>query len=220
MHVSADDQLICLHDLVVSRTSTVEGRAIDLTVAQLTRPDFGFRAETEQAPAGRELITLTELMSMVADARSAGIEVELAIETKHPNPRGAAVDIRVVELLRADGWDQADAPVVLISFSPSAVRRFAELLPEVLLIEGELGPWGEGTLPEEIRAVGVDVNLLRMDPDFVRRAHDHGHEVHGWTPNDPADIAFCRDLGVAGFTTDDPERVAEALLAAAPGYGR
>ena len=40
VHFSADDQLICLHDLSVKRTSRSRGRAHDMTVAQLKRLDF------------------------------------------------------------------------------------------------------------------------------------------------------------------------------------
>ena len=35
VHFSADDQLICLHDLHVNRTATTRGRAIEMTVAEL-----------------------------------------------------------------------------------------------------------------------------------------------------------------------------------------
>lgn len=216
VHFSADDQLICLHDLVVSRTSTVEGRAIDLTVDQLKRLDFGSRAAVPQPPTGRELITLAELMSMVREARAAGTAVEMSIETKHPNPRGWVVEERVAELLTGYGWHVTGSPVRVMSFSPSAIRRFARLLPDVsrsFLIETDLGRWGDGSLPVGARTVGIDVNLLQIDPDYVRRAHDRGHEVHAWTVNEPEEIDLCRDLGVTGFTTDYPDRVAEVLLA-------
>lgn len=211
---SADDQLICLHDLGVSRTSKVKGRAIDLTVAQLKRLNFGSRSVVEQSPAGRELITLSELMAMVRDARWAGVRVELVIETKHPNPRGMAVEARVAELLADYGWDQAGAPVRVISFSPSAVRWFARHLPDVdrsFLIQTWFGRWRDGSLPSGVRAVGVSINLLRSDPDYVRRARARGNEVHAWTLNSAAEIAFCADLGITSFTSDYPERVAEVL---------
>jgi glycerophosphoryl diester phosphodiesterase len=55
--------------------------------------------------------------------------------------------------------------------------------------------------------------LIRQDPDFVNRSLQRGHQVHAWTVNEPADVKFCRDLGVTGFTTDYPDRVA-AILAA------
>jgi glycerophosphoryl diester phosphodiesterase len=53
--------------------------------------------------------------------------------------------------------------------------------------------------------------LIKDDPQFVKRARRKGHDVHVWTVNDPDDIRFCRDLGVTGFTTDYPDRVAAIL---------
>ncbi len=216
VHFSSDDQLICLHDLSVSRTAKVKGRAIDLTVAQLKRLDFSARAVAEQAPAGRELLTLAELMVMVRDARRAGVGVELTIETKHPNPRGVAVEVRVAEMLADFGWDGPGSPVRVISFSPSALRWFAAHLPDVqrsFLIQTWFGRWRDGNLPTGVRTVGVSVNLLKSDPDYLRRAQARGNEVHAWTLNTAAEIAFCAGLGVTGFTSDYPDRVAAVLMA-------
>lgn len=220
VHFSADDQLICLHDLNVARTSKVRGRAIDLTVTQLKRLDFGSRAAVAQEPAGRELITLVELLDMVRDARAAGIMVELSIETKHPNPRGVAVEYRVAELLADYGWDEPGSPVRVITFSRSGVRWLGRNLPYVartFLIRNEFGRWADGDLPSGTDTAGVDVNLIRADPDYVGRTQARGHQVHAWTVNDPDDIALCRDLGVTGITTDFPERVAYALMAGVVG---
>ena len=62
-----------------------------------------------------------------------------------------------------------------------------------------------------IKIIGPDLELIKSDPGFVARAQAHGNEVHVWTVNATDDIRFCRDLGVTGFTTDYPDRVAEIL---------
>jgi glycerophosphoryl diester phosphodiesterase len=53
--------------------------------------------------------------------------------------------------------------------------------------------------------------LIKEDPEFVKRSVQRGHQVHVWTVNEPDDVRFCRDLGVTGFTTDYPDRVASIL---------
>jgi glycerophosphoryl diester phosphodiesterase len=209
---SADDELVCLHDLTVDRTSTTVGRVSELTVAQLKRLDFGSLRLPDATAEQCELVTLAELLEMIMDARAQGVPVTAVIETKHPNPRGADVEYRVAAMLTERGWDGADAPVRLISFSSAAVQRFAEVLPEVeraFLIMGRFGRWQQGELPPGVRTVGVDVRLLRRDPDFVARARRQGNEVTAWTVNEPEDIQFCEDLGIAGFTTDYPDRLRE-----------
>ncbi len=211
---SADHELICLHDLTVDRTSDRTGRAYDLTVAALKELDFGSWKVADPLPDQRELVTLRELMVMVRDARRAGTPVSLVIETKHPSGRGRELEARVAALLAEFGWDRPGSPVRLLSFSVKAIKRFGWLLPALertLLVEDDLGKWRKGKLPDGVRVVGPDLLLLRDDPEFVARARKRGHEVHVWTVNEPDDIRFCRDLGVAGFTTDYPERVAEIL---------
>ncbi len=151
---------------------------------------------------------------MVHEARTRGVPVGLAIETKHPNPRGLDIEDRVAAMLEPYGWQRAGAPVRLITFSVPAIERLGTLLPQLertLLIEHTLGVWADGHLPADVRVAGVDLALLRQDPGYVDRARAHGNAVHVWTANTRADIAFCLDLGVAGITTDHPDRVAAAL---------
>ena len=217
VHFSADDELICLHDLTLHRTAAVPRRAIDLTVAELKRIDFGSWACPQPDPEQRELVTLAELIAMTEAAREAGVVVSLAIETKHPNPRSVDIEDRVAEMLSGRGWDAAEAPVRLITFSLDALERFGGLLPDVprsLLLERDLGRWRSGTLPDGVSVVGLELVLLRRDPDYVARARAHGNEVHVFTVNDPEDIRFCRDLGVSGFITDCPQVAAEVLAEA------
>ncbi len=104
----------------------------------------------------------------------------------------------------------------VISFDKTAVKRLGRLLPgleRTFLIEQQLGRWANGRLFDGVRVVGPDLRLIREDPGFVARAHARGHRVNVWTVNEPEDIEFCRALGVDGYTTDHPDRVA-AMLAA------
>ncbi len=214
VHFSADDQLICLHDLSIERTSKVSGWAIDLTVEQLKRLDFGSRRAGAATPAEQELVTLDDLLIMVRDARARGVDVSLVIETKHPNPRYGEVERRVAAMLTYYGWDQPGSPVRVISFAPAAVHRFLELLPDIersLLIDRRLDPANNGQLPTGVNIVGIDINLIRQDPSVVDRFLERGHVVHAWTLNDPRDIRLCGELGVTNFTSDAPDLVADVL---------
>jgi glycerophosphoryl diester phosphodiesterase len=214
VHFSADDELVCLHDLTLDRTSTTSGPAYQRSVSDLKQVDFGSRSVPDPEPEQRELVTLRDLMIMVRDARQDHVPVSLVIETKHPNDRGREVEERVAAMLAEFGWDEPEAPIRLISISVKAIRRFGWLLPgleRTLLIENDLGKWRDGKLPDGVRVAGPDLVLIKEDPDFVNRSLQRGHEVHVWTVNEPDDVRFCRDLGVTGFTTDHPDRVAAIL---------
>jgi glycerophosphoryl diester phosphodiesterase len=218
VHFSADDQLVCLHDLTLNRTASRPVRAVDLTVAQLKEVDFGSWLQVEPSYAQRELITFAELLAMTRQARSVGIEVTLAVETKHPNPRALDVEDRMAAMLADVGWDVPGSPVRMISFSLAALERVGQLLPGIersLLLQGDFGQCEDGRLPEGVRVAAPDLRLLRQDPGFVARARAHGNEVHVWTVNSADDLRFCYDLGVVGFTTDYPDLAAQFLAAAA-----
>lgn len=214
VHFSRDGQLICLHDLSVNRTSTTTGRAYERTLAELRTLDFGSWRVRRPSGDQRALITLSELLELAAAARGRGVDITLAIETKHPNPRGTAVEDGVATLLDPYGWTAPGSPVRIISFHVPGLDRAAEVLPHLprtLLIERDLGEWRDGHLPEGVRTVGPDYLLLRADPGFIDRALRRGHEVHVWTVNKPRDLAWCLDRGVTGITTDDPAIAAVAV---------
>ena len=227
VHFAADDELIVLHDLTLDRTSDATGPVFARSCDELRRVDFGAWGRWRQRPAAARttgdhaLISLAELFELTSRARREGTPVSLTVETKHPNPRGFAVDDRLVEMIIARGWDQPvhdrgqqEPPVRVISFNPASLNRLGALLPglcRTYLVERSLAPVVDGRLPEGIDIVGVDHRLLRRDPDFVARARRHGNETHVWTVNQQADIDFCLDLGVTGLTTDYPDRVVDVL---------
>ncbi|HEY5786134.1 MAG TPA: glycerophosphodiester phosphodiesterase family protein [Microlunatus sp.] len=207
VHFSADGQLICLHDLSVDRTSTSTGRAYERTLAELQTLDFGSWKVRRPTEDQRTLIGLAELLELVAGARRRGVDVSLAIETKHPNPRTTEVEDAVATLLAPYGWTDPGSPVRIISFFLPGLERAAETmphLPRTLLLEQHLGPWRDGHLPEGVTAVGPDYLLLRREPDFISRVLDRDHEVHVWTVNRSRDISWCLSRGVTVITTDDP----------------
>ena len=213
---SADGEVICLHDLTLDRTSNGSGPAHDQTLNALRDLDFGSWFTPSPNAEQRRMITLAELLDLVARARARGVDVGVAIETKHPNPRGLELEDRVPALLAPYDWTSAGSPVRLLSFSLPALERLGRLLPDLertLLIERTLGEWAAGRLPAGVAVAGVDLRLLRADPDYARRLADHGERLNVWTVNSAADIEFCLDLGAHVISTDHPDRVLASVRA-------
>jgi glycerophosphoryl diester phosphodiesterase len=211
---SRDDQLVCLHDSTLTRTSDGQGFVDAKTLAELRALDFGSWKVPDPTEAQRSVMSLPDLLDLVQTAQHGGADVSLSIETKHPNSHGLQLERHVCRLLADRGWDAPGSPVRLITFSVPAARLLATLAPDVdrtLLIDRHLDHWGNGLLPSGIRDVGVNIRLLRKDPGFVRRARAHGNEVHAWTVNEVSDLQLCRDLGVASVTTDHPDRAWQVL---------
>lgn len=216
VHFTADDHLVCLHDLTIDRTSDNTGKLLEWTLDDLRQVDFGSWFTPDPKPEEKSVTTLVELLDMIKSARDRGARINLNLETKHPTPRGLDIEERVTELLVDRGWDRADSPVRMITFSLEALIRIGELLPELrrTYLISDLSKVPDGTLPDGVTIVGPDVLRLHEDPDFVKRVHDQGNEVHPWIVNTVEDVQFCRDLGVDGYTSDFPDVVMETLMGA------
>jgi glycerophosphoryl diester phosphodiesterase len=215
VHFTKDDQLACLHDLTIDRTSDGTGALYELTLDELRKIDFGSWFKADADPEEKSIITLVELLDMVAEARERGGKLTVNRETKHPTPRGLEVDERVAEILTDRGWDGVDSPVRMITFDPAALELIGRILPNLrrTYLLGDLDPVRDGVLPDGVTVVGPDIESIRRDPGFVERARNHGNDVHVWTVNTAEDVKFCREIGVTGLTTDFPDVVVEALTA-------
>jgi glycerophosphoryl diester phosphodiesterase len=204
VRLTADRHLVCVHDRRVDRTSSGSGLVSTKTLAELQALDWG-----SWKPGGEpaELLTLDALLKLAAGA---GRRIELAIETKHPNRYGGQVEERLAERLAAHDWAGPASPVRVMSFSVLALRRMARLtprLPLVYLMERVPPMYRDGSLPEGVRIAGISVQILREQPDYVRRLVAAGATVHVWTVDDPDDVQRCLDAGVGAIITNRPREV-------------
>jgi glycerophosphoryl diester phosphodiesterase len=208
LHMSADGELVVLHDDTLERTARgpephCSGRAREKTLAELRRCDFG--SWFDAAFRGQSIITLDELLSTY------GRTTRYYIETKDPDEMPGMEEKLVAELKRFGFLDESQsrvlAPVVIQSFSRDSLKKMRALapaLPRVQLVErGDLAGKMESGLKEIASyAVGVAPNHLDVDATFVAAAHRHGLWVHPWTVNDPDEMERLIALGVDGLFTD------------------
>jgi glycerophosphoryl diester phosphodiesterase len=219
VRLTADGQLVCVHDRTVDRTSDGSGVISTLTLAELEQLDFGARQDRwedyEDPPVirdeGNQILTLPTLLALVRDC---GRDVRLAIETKHPTRYAGYLETRVVETLEDFGWARpasaADSPVRVMSFSLLALRRvhrLAPTLPTVLLMEDVPVRLRSGALPPRVGIAGPSIDVLRRHPRYVAKVQAAGGRVHVWTVDETADIELALDLGVDAIITNRPSRV-------------
>lgn len=228
VRLTADGHLVCVHDRRVDRTSNGRGAVSRLELADLAELDFGswklrrgeVRAgeepgtdpfespDTNTGPERISVLTLERLLRLVADADR---PVGLAIETKHPTRWAGQVEERLLELL--DRY-RLDSPVRVMSFSARSLQRVrlaAPDLPTVYLLQLLLPRLRDGRLPPGVGIAGPSLRLLRAHPEYVRRAHEAGNEVHVWTVDDPGDVEWCVRLGVDALITNRPKQVRAQL---------
>lgn len=220
VRLTADGHLVCVHDRNLRRTASTKGIVSTMELADLSELDFAawknpWADLDDEAPdedeSLRGVLTLRKLLETVADYER---PIEVAIETKHPTRFGGLVEKRLVEMLRDFGWEQAGAPVRIMSFSFAALQRVERLAPDVQLVQlfDKPNQW-----PMLKRVIGRDWvagpgikllrNNLRLQESLLRR----GHDVHVWTVNDEADLDLCLELGVKAIISDRPKLMHDLL---------
>lgn len=220
VRLTADGHLVCVHDRDLRRTASNRGLVSTMNLADLSELDFAawknpWAELDDEAPEEDEslrgVLTLRKLLETVADYDR---RVEMAIETKHPTRFGGLVEKRLVEMLRDFGWDQAGAPVRVMSFSFTALQRVERLAPEVQLVQLIDKPnfW-----PMLRRVIGKDwivgpgIKVLREVPKIADSITRSGRDFHVWTVNKEADLQRCLDLGAAAVISDRPRFMLDLL---------
>ncbi|MCX2731209.1 glycerophosphodiester phosphodiesterase family protein [Saccharopolyspora sp. NFXS83] len=224
VRVTRDGHLVCVHDRRVDRTSTGRGVVSELTLGAMSRFDFAqwhhelpdsaddLVFEPRASPVGgksqRRILTFDELLGLV---RAQSRPVRLFAETKHPVRYGGLVEAKLTAALARHGVSapahKDDSPVVMMSFSAAAVRRFranAPGVPTVLLFDRSSRVVRAGELPRWADLAGPSVRLLRQDPELAHRLAARGRDTYCWTVDDPADVELCRRAGVRFVATNRP----------------
>lgn len=212
VRLTADHQLVCIHDRTIERVSDGTGVVSEVTLAQLREHDFG----TWHSGRPATVLTLPELLELTLDWHR---PVRLFIETKHPVRYGSLVEQKLLDVLRefrVGAPPSADhSRAVVISFSAAGVwriRRSAPMLPTILLGETLRGISAGAATAVGATGIGPSVQTLRAHPDLVDRAAAGGRVTYCWTVDERDDVQLCADLGVRWIATNHPAKVRDWLV--------
>lgn len=191
--LSADKQVVVIHDETVDRTTNGSGRVRDLTLAQLQKLDAG---EEEIVP------TLEEVLDRF------GGKYLINIELKNYTTVFDDLPVRVAQTVKS--FDLMDT-IFFSSFNPINLPRLRKRLPDAKL--------GLLTLPEQARSWVwklVRYDALHpyfddVDEELVAANHARMKKVHVWTVDEPEDILRMAKLGVDSIITNFPLTARQAL---------
>ena len=199
VRVTADGELVLMHDSSVDRTTNGSGAVSSMTLSQLKTLDAG--SWFSPAFAGEQVPTMSEAISF---AQSVGIEP--LIERK----AGNALTYHD-ELV---GMGIATTDFRIISFDWSFLHSM-----DALNTNYNLGALGSGTLDQSVinsvMAQGADFldwAHSGIDQTVVDLVHANGMELHVWTVNDSSRMQQLIDYGVDGITTDSPETLQQLVI--------
>jgi len=198
VHLSADGDLIVIHDDTLDRTTDGQGRVSDLDTAEIQAVDAGRWKDVKYL--GERVPTLPEVLEAV------GQDLILCIELKG----GEGLPEAVVSVVRDASLERR---VLFFSFDSAHVRALKALEPEipVVWLVGRESAEEEGysvDLPEQAAAMGADVLGLSMrivDAAIVIASHAAGLPVFAFTANRPDHINQLVEAGVDGVITDRPD---------------
>ncbi|NYE96111.1 glycerophosphoryl diester phosphodiesterase [Psychromicrobium silvestre] len=135
VHLTADRQVVLLHDSTLDRTSNGTGAVAEKTLSELRDLDFsswkGVDVPDEYGSGSQQFLTLEELLDILL---AAGRPIGLAIEFKHPNPFGDQLEELTVQLLLARGWlpqssSFGNLNISFMSFDPDAIHYLRRTVP-------------------------------------------------------------------------------------------
>jgi len=191
VHLSADSQLVVIHDETVDRTTGGSGAVGALTLAQLKALDAG---------GGQQIPTLAEVFALVRG--KCGVNVEL---------KGPDTAAPVAALIRQEVLGHA-VPVdrfVVSSFDLPQLAQLKEIAPEI-----RRAPLYGDKLPEDYleaaRSVGawsLNLNKGAITAELVEQCHRQGFRLLVWTADEPEEIARLKALGVDWIIGDYPDRL-------------
>lgn len=221
LQLSADDEVMVIHDGTVDRTTDGTGRVRDLTTAQLQQLDAGHAwtddaGETPFRGEGVRIPTLAAVFEAFPDQF-------MALELKTDS--GTAIVREAAEVIAAHARGD---DVLVASEDQAYLERFREAAPGVAtsMAEDEIRTFYSlhlAGLHRWWRPPGVAFQVPEhhegrhvVDDRFVSATGDLGLQVHVWTVNEREDMRRLLELGVDGIITDYPDRLAEEIARLGP----
>lgn len=201
VQLSADGEVVVIHDPKVDRTTNGSGFVGDMTAEEIRSLDAGSWMGEEYA--GTRVPLLDEVLEWARDV------TRIAIEIKNAPIRYEGIEEKVVQSIQRH---QVEQSALVISFDHAAVKRVKVLCPTVAT--GIL--YAASPIDPVALALAADADVLLphwtyASSNLVAKAHDVGLAVCVWVANEREEIAFAAGLDVDGIASNYPDRVRSLL---------
>lgn len=217
VQMSADGQLVVMHDTTLSRTTDAPRRyplrvpweLAGFSSAEIATLDAGSWFGLHKDPgnfayAGEPVPILATILELLHGR--AGLLLEVKSPSLYPG-----IELAIAEALEQAGWVVDGQPMqrlMVQSFDWDAMATYAALHPQVPV--GLLGnpPQDEARWAEVARyADAINPSHSQVDQALVDEIHRRGFAISVYTVNEAARMQALIDMGVDGIITDQPERL-------------
>ncbi len=207
--LTADGEIVCIHDPRTSRVSDTDTEVANATLEELRQLDVGSWKGQEWAGTG--IPTLGEVFEIVPAGKKIFVEIK------------SGTEILPVLYEELDRSGLRNEQIVIISFNADVIEGVKSARPE------HNAYWLSGLSQDDYGNVVPDVKTVietldRTGADgfsshhglvtagYIEQIKDAGYEYHVWTVNDPERAWELKQHGALSITTDIPGRVREYFL--------
>jgi len=196
LHLSRDEEFVCIHDETVGRTMNGSGTVREKSMRELKElRAFG----NDSSLTGETIPTLTELVKFLPP------EVYLAMELKTDRFLERDVCLRLRDLLLE--YAILDRSIVL-SFSLDRLKAARQVVPEL--------PVGWISMTRLIPNLPVDLigsfwPVFYINPWYVKMAHNRGLLTCPLDPTPDKRLPYYLWLGVDAVLSDDPGKTRKEI---------
>jgi len=185
VHLSADEEVVVIHDETVDRTiKNAAGFVNDFTVAECQKIGIP---------------TLVEVFHILPENAFLNIEIKA--------PKAAKVVVAEIEkFVRLKEIKYQN--IVVSSFNWEVLKEIKTLNEAIqlgVLTEDSIATAFE--FAKEIKAYSIHPYFKLLTQDFILKAKENEFKIHTWTVNSPEDITFVKNLGVDAIISDFPDRL-------------
>ncbi len=212
VQLTADGEVMVLHDVTLDRTTDTRGDVRRMTLAEVRAASAGYPSVFGGAWAGERVPTLAEVLALVRGRARVLIEVkgESVTDEVEGGVEAHAVDV----VRRLEMVDQ----VAVISFDHRAVLHLRALAPEIT--RGHL--FGR-TTPDEVVSAARDAGCSLVLPHksqlsgaLSARARSEGLTLATWVVDEPEELLRLLPFGLYGVASNRPgvllDAIADGLL--------
>lgn len=211
-YITADQQIVCIHDKDTKRTGGKDLKVTASRLAQLKQLDYGSWKGAKFK--GEPIPTFAEVAACIPPDKKFIIELKAGPEI---------VPLLIEQLKQTDLKHEQ---LLIIAFDSDAVAKCKELLPDVRahwLVgykqDKTTGQWAPtlDTISKTLAQCNADGLGTQGEPavvneEFISELKKRGmHEFHVWTIDDPDQARYFQKLGAVGITTNRPGLIREAI---------